>query len=207
MLTYILISAFVNDFVFATRTTAIAAEINQGVLTNYLIRPVSYLKYHFARDFGDKALNIIFSLGELSMFFLLLHPPFIFQTDIAKLFIFVLGLILALLLHFFISVLIAFVGFWSNEVWGPRFIFYQVVFFLSGSLFPLDILPNSLFSLFKLFPFTYLTYFPTKLYEGQLQITQIIEGFVIMILWIIFMQRIVQYFWRKGLLAYTAQGS
>jgi len=207
MLTYILVSVFVNDVVFATRTTAIAGEINQGILTNYLIRPISYIKYHFARDFGDKAFNLIFSLGELSIFFLIFHPPFILQTDIAKLFIFVLGLILALILHFFISVLIAFIGFWSNEVWGPRFIFYQVVFFLSGSLFPLDILPKSLFYIFRFSPFTYLTYFPTKLYGGQLQAAEIIEGFVIMIMWIIFMQRIVQYFWRKGLLAYTAQGS
>ncbi len=206
MLTYILISAFVNDFVFSTRTTSIAGEINEGILTNYLIRPISYLHYHFARDLGDKALNIIFSIGELFLFFFILHPPFIFQTDIAKLFLFVLGLILAIILYFLISVLIGFVGFWSNEGWATRFIFFQVVGFFSGSLFPLDILPASLFVLFKFLPFTYLTYFPTKLYGGQLQFIEIIEGFVMMIFWIFIMQKIINYVWRKGLLTYTAQG-
>lgn len=206
MLTYVLLGAFVNDVIFATRTTAIASEINEGVLTNYLVRPLSYLKYHFARDLGDKAMNILFSLGELGLLFLLLHPPFIFQTDVPTLILFVMSTILGLILYFFISVLISFIGFWSNEGWGPRFIFYQAVGFFSGSLFPLDLLPTPIYNVFQFLPFQYLTYFPTKLYLGQLSNQQIALGFVVLTLWIGIMYKIVQLVWRKGLVSYTAQG-
>lgn len=206
MLTYILIGALVNDVVFSSRTSAIATEINEGNLTNFLIRPLHYLKYHFARDFGDKVMNIVFSLFELSLFFVIIHPPFIFQADIIKLILFILSVLMALILHFFISVLISFVGFWSNEGWGPRFIFYQLISFTSGSLFPLDMLPKPVFAIFQFLPSTYLTFFPVKIYLGGLTSPEIVKGFSIMFCWIIAMYFIVIFVWKKGLKAYTAQG-
>ncbi|MBI5044974.1 MAG: ABC-2 family transporter protein [Candidatus Levybacteria bacterium] len=206
MLTYVIVGAFVNDVIFSTRTTAIASEINEGNLSNFLVKPFSYLQYHFWRDFGDKAMNIIFSICELTVFFFLLHPPFIFQHNFLLIFLFVLSLLFGLILYFFISILISFIGFWSNEGWGPRFIFYQTVGFFSGALFPLDILPKSLYSLFQFSPFTYLTYFPTKLYLGELSQKEIFQGFLLMGIWIIVMNRIAIFVWKKGLKTYTAQG-
>jgi ABC-2 type transport system permease protein len=206
ILTYVLISAFVGDIVFATRTTAIASEINEGVLTNFLLRPMSYLRYHFARDIGDKALNISFSLIELFVVFLILQPPFQFQTEFITNMLFIVSVLLAVILHFFISVLIAFVGFWSNEGWGPRFIFYQAIGFFSGGLFPLDILPFPIFTAFQFLPFSYLTYFPAKIYLGNVSQTELIQGFLIQVCWIFIMYKLVMIVWRKGLRSYTAQG-
>ena len=206
MLTYILVGAFVNDVIFSTRTTAIAGEINEGALTNYLIRPMSYFGYHFARDFGDKALNIVFSLSELILFFLIIHPPFIVQTNLSTLLLFVIGILLGVVLNFFISVLIGMIGFWSNEGWGPRFIFYQAIGLFSGTLFPLDILPKNIATVFQLLPFSYLTFFPAKLYLGQVAPTDIVKGFLILIFWIIVFWQLLLYVWRKGLRSYTAQG-
>jgi len=206
MLTYVLVGTFVNDVIFATRTTHIASEINEGTLTNYLIRSLSYLKYHFARDFGDKAMNIVFSLGELTLLILILHPPVVFQTNIVTLLLFLLSLALGLILHFFISVLISLIGFWSNEGWGPRFIFYQAIGFFSGALFPLDLLPKPIFTFFQALPFSYLTFFPTKLYLGQLSLQEIFIGFGVLIIWILLMSRITLFVWSRGLKVYTAQG-
>jgi ABC-2 type transport system permease protein len=206
MLTYVLAGAFINDIIFSTRTTAIATEINDGTLTNFLIRPMSYLKYHFFRDFGDKAMNISFSLVEITIIFFLLHPPFILQTNMLTILLLVMSILLGVVMHFFISCMIGFIGFWSNEGWGPRFIFYQAVGFFSGSLFPLDVLPDKVFSIIKLLPFTYLTFFPTKIYLGQLSIQEILQGFLVCGVWIVLLFFLSQFIWRKGLKVYTAQG-
>lgn len=206
IITYLLISTFVGDFIYSTRTTAIASEINEGVLTNFLLRPLSYLKYYFARDLADKALNVIFALGEYAIFFSLLHPPFIFQANPISLMIFVASVLLGVILYYFISVLISLIGFWSNEGWGPRFIFYQTIGFISGSLFPLDVLPKSVFTLLELLPFPYLIFFQSKIYQGQLSGFEIIKGFVILIIWICIMYYITMLVWKKGLRIYTAQG-
>lgn len=206
ILTYVLVTAFVSDIVMATRTTQIASEINEGALTNYLIRPLNYLKYHFARDLGDKAMNIIFSFFELGIIIVLLRPPLQLQTQPFNILLFVIAVVFAVVLFFYISVLISFVGFWSNEGWGPRFIFYQMISFFSGSLFPLDLLPKPVYDLFSLLPFGYLTFFPVKLYLGQLGQFEIIKGFVIMFFWIFVLYKFTFFVWAKGLRVYTAQG-
>jgi len=206
IITYLLISTFVGDFIFSTRTTAIASEINEGILTNFLVRPLSYLKYYFARDIGDKALNVSFALVEYAAFFAILRPPFIFQENFILILIFITSVLLGVILYFFISVLISLIGFWSNEGWGPRFIFYQVIGFISGSLFPLDVLPKPLFALLELLPFPYLIFFQSKIYQGQLSGIEIGRGFLILILWIFIMYFITLSVWKKGLRVYTAQG-
>jgi len=206
IITYLLISTFVGDFIYSTRTTAIASEINEGVLTNFLLRPLSYLRYYFTRDLADKAMNIVFALGEYAIFFSLLHPPFIFQTNASLLLLFLASVLLGVILYFFISVLISLIGFWSNEGWGPRFIFYQVIGIVSGSLFPLDVLPKPVFALLEWLPFPYLIFFQSKVYQGQLPGSEIVSGFLILVVWICIMYVVTRFVWKKGLRVYTAQG-
>ena len=206
MLTYVLLTALVGDFVFATRTNAIANDINQGFLSNFLIRPISFLKYYFARDLGDKAMNISFALLELTIIFLILRPNFFWQSDPVILFLFIVSVGMALVLHFFISVLLGFIGFWSNEGWGPRFIFYQMIAFFSGGLFPLDMLPQPLYTFFQFLPFTYLNFFPIQLYFGKLSFFEALLGFFLCIVWLSIMYKFVQFVWGRGLKTYTAQG-
>lgn len=206
MITYVLLTALVGDIVFATRTTTIAHDINQGILNNFLLKPQSFFKYYFARDLGDKAMNIVFVLFELSIIYLILRPDLFLQSNIFFLLLFILSTLLGLVLHFFISVLLGFIGFWSNEGWGPRFIFYQMIAFFSGGLFPLDMLPKPIFTLFQFLPFTYLNFFPIKVYFGQLSVIEIIGGFVICSVWIGIMYYVVQFVWKKGLKSYTALG-
>lgn len=206
MLTYVIVTALVSDIVMATRTTSIASEINEGNLTNFLLRPFNYLKYHFARDIGDKAMNIVFSVIELTILFFILRPPLFFQTNILLLLLLLVAVLTGLILFFFISVLISFIGFWSNEAWGPRFIFYQMLGFFSGGLFPLDILPKPVYEIFSLLPFGYLTFFPAKIYLGQLSSFEIIKGFVFGMVWVFVLYKLTQYVWMRGLCVYTAQG-
>ena len=99
ILTYIIGSAFVSDIVFATRTTAIASEINEGVLTNFLVRPMHYLKYYFARDIGDKAMNIAFSIVELTLVIIIFHVRFYSAEHLCYCVVFLITF-LALVLNF-----------------------------------------------------------------------------------------------------------
>ena len=81
MLTYILGTSLMDSIVLSSRTYAVGNEINSGNLMNFLLRPVNYFSYWFARDLGDKLMNICFAITELTLIFLFLRPPFFFQTD------------------------------------------------------------------------------------------------------------------------------
>lgn len=206
MITYILGTSLISSIVLSSRTGEVGENINNGDLSIFLIRPVNYFLYWFARDIGDKAMNILFSIGELTIIFFILKPPWFLQPNVNFIILCILSSLLALFLYFLINLLLGFIGFWSPEVWGPRFIFYIIVTFFAGGLFPLDILPKPLFNFFQFLPFTYLMYFPIKIYLGQLSYPQIYTGLSICFVWIIIMYFIVQTVWIKGLKSYTAQG-
>jgi len=206
LMTYILGSSFVDSFVMSSRAQIIAVDINEGNLSNYLLRPMNYFTFCFSRDIADKALNVMFSCIEIPLFLLIFNPALFIQTNINFLLESFLLMILGLILYFYFSVCISLLGFWSNETWGPRFIFYQLLTFLAGGLFPLDILPKSIFSLFTFLPFPYLLYFPLKVYLGQTNLATTMQGILITVFWILGMHIIVIKIWQKGLRVYTAQG-
>ena len=59
MLTYILGTSFISSITLASRSYGIGEEINNGNLSNFLIKPINYFLYWFAKDMGDKAMNIL----------------------------------------------------------------------------------------------------------------------------------------------------
>lgn len=206
MLTYILGTALIGSLVLSSRSWEIGDHINQGNLSNFLIRPMNYFIYWVAKDVGDKAMNVAFSIVELTLLFFILKPLLFLQTDITYLVSFLLAVILALTMWFFFNILVGLIGFWSPETWAPRFILMIVISFSAGGLFPLDILPKPIFIVSQLFPFPYLLYFPLKVYLGQLSMPLIWLGFAVATVWITLMYTVVNVVWKRGLKLYTAQG-
>lgn len=206
MLTYILGASIINSLVISSRSYEVGQEINSGNLSNFLLRPINYFLFWFARDLGDKAMNLVFSVIELAILFLILRPPFFIQSDPALILLAFVSAFLAMILYFFLSFLLGLIGFWSAEVWAPRFVFITVLTFFSGGLFPLDILPKPLFLFFELLPFPYLLFFPLKIYLGQMPLGDIGRGLLVSAIWTGILWIVVKFVWAKGLRVYGAYG-
>ncbi len=206
MLTYILGGSIMYSIVMSTRAAGVADDIVQGNLSNYLLRPVNYIFYYFSKDIGDKAMNIAFSLFEISLVFLLLRPPFFIQTNLLYIIPFTISVLLAVCINFYLNMMLSFIGFFSSEAWAPRFIFYILLTFFAGSLFPLDIFPAPIYLFLKLLPFSYLLYSPMKIYLGQMSPLNIAINLVLAILWTVLLYFFVNLLWKKGLRLYTAEG-
>ncbi len=206
LLTYIIGTYFLQSIVFSTRTQMIGMDINQGDLSNYLMRPVNYFRYYMAKDIGDKSMNIFCSTIELSIFFYILRPPFFIQMNDLQVILFLLSIIIAVVIFFLLSSLMGFVGFWSQDIWSVRFIFGIIINFFAGGYFPLDLLPKNVFAIFQALPFQYLLYFPMKIYLGQLSFAEIWIGFVYSSFWVISLMFVTRLIWQKGLKSYSAYG-
>lgn len=206
MLTYILGTSLLDSIVLSSRTYAVGEEINNGNLMNFLLRPINYFMYWFSKDLGDKFMNLCFSTVELILIFIILKPPFFIQTNPFYILPFIFSIILSLFMYFFINFLLGLIGFWSPEIWAPRFIFITLLGFFAGSLFPLDILPRAVYEILRLLPFTYLLYFPLKIYLGQLSFLEIVTGLSVSVFWTFAIYFIVRTVWQKGLKNYTAYG-
>lgn len=206
ILTYILGTSFLFSAVLAGRNQEIGENINSGDLSIFLIRPWSYFKYWFFRDLGDKAMNLIFSLIEIFLILLIFKPVLFLQTSPFYLFFTLIFIFIALFLNFFISSLIGLIGFWSPEVWAPRFLSWMLISFLAGMTFPLDILPKTFFEILLFSPFTYMLFFPLKVYLGQVSQLQILSGVTISLAWTLSLYFILMFVWTKGLKKYGAEG-
>lgn len=206
IITYILISEIVGSLVFSSRTQDIASDIHQGNLTNILVKPMHYFLYILGRDIADKIINTILSIIEVSLLVLILRPTILYQGNIQILAMFFVTTIIAVILYFFISTIVSMTSFWSQESWAPRFIFMIISEFLAGGLFPLNILPKNIFTVLTFLPTTYLLYFPTKIYLGNVEFPEIIKGIGISIVWIAILACITVWIWKKGLKIYTAEG-
>ncbi|MBI3486012.1 ABC-2 family transporter protein [Candidatus Daviesbacteria bacterium] len=206
MLTYILGVSFLTAVVMSSRTQEMGENINSGDLSIFLIRPINYFGYFLSRDLGDKAMNIVFSIAEISLVYLILKPPIFIQTNFVFLIFFIIGTTLALLLNFLIGSLLGMLGFWSPEIWAPRFLMYIVLGFLAGGSFPLDIFPKQIVNFLQLFPFTYLLYFPMKIYLGRVSSSEIFQGFLITLAWILVFYFSLLFIWNIGLKKFGAEG-
>lgn len=206
MLTYILFSSFVRPFVMGTRTQEVAEYIRSGSLSNYLVRPIRFLGFCASRDIADKLLNIFFAVFEIIILYLLLRPPLLIQTNVAMILFAFIALVMGMILFFYFSLLLSYMGFWTPDVWAPRFLSFVFAEFFTGALFPLDILPAPLYLVSQSLPFFYFIYFPLKVYLGQLSPMAILQGFLVGLIWVGGLWGLAQIVWKRGLRVYTAEG-
>ena len=207
ILTYVLGASLIGSIVFSTRTQEMGDNINNGELSQFLIRPFGYLGYWFARDIGDKLFNVSFALAELTIIYFILRPSIFLQPNIFAVLLTIGAICIAVVMNFFLGSLLGMIAFWSPEVWAPRFIFFTLVSFFAGGLFPLDILPVPMQRVFAFLPFGYLQYFPLQIYLGKLSSNGLIQGFCIALVWCLLLYFLVTWVWRKGLRVYSSEGN
>lgn len=208
ILTYVFGILVLRAIVFSARTVDVSGEISSGDLTNYLLKPVSYFKYWFTRDLSSKALNLSFAVVETGILYILLKPVFFIQTNPTLLFSFLTSLALAIFLYFHILFIVNLVAFWTPESgWAFQFLFMAIIAeFLSGGIFPLDILPLAFQKAIYLLPFPYVLFFPLQVYLGKIATSAIVVGLITACLWLVILNLMLRYMWNKGLHRYEAVG-
>ena len=208
ILTYVFALIIVRALVLSARAVDVAGDITQGGLSNYLIRPINYFKYWFTRDLSSKLLNISFAFFEFIVLYLILRPPLYFQQNIFVIFAFLVSIIIAIMIYFYTLFIVSSVPFWAPELgWGSHFLVTVIMIeFLSGALFPMDILPVGIQQVVMSLPFPYLIYFPVQVYLGNITGALLVKGLLISTTWMIVLGISMKYIWSKGLKVYESIG-
>ncbi len=208
IITYVLGLLFIRAAVLSAKAQDVAGEIARGDLSNYLVKPINYFKYWLTRDIATKSLNISFAFAEMTILWLLLKPTLFFQTEVAYLILFIIALFLAMFIFFILLFITNAIPFWAPEVaWGGHFLVTVILIeFLSGALFPLDILPQMFQSVLHATPFPYLVFFPLQIYLGKVPYSEALTGVLVAFFWVIMLYFLMTKIWARGLKAYQAYG-
>lgn len=207
ILTYIFGTLLVATFVTSQTSMEIGADIANGNISNYFIRPIGYLRYWFTRDVANKLLNVGFSFLEVIILFLIFKPNLTFPSDPIYFIFFLISLILAALIFFFMGVSVRSMAFWSpDNTWAGTFLFIVILDVLSGAIFPLDIVPGWLYTALQFTPFPYIAYFPTAFLIGKFDLAITLRILLQSAIWVILLSLFTLWIWRKGIKAYAAEG-
>jgi ABC-2 type transport system permease protein len=206
--TYAFVLIVVRAIVMSSRSTDVAGQIANGELTNLLLKPVNFFKYWLTRDLSSKLLNILFGIFETTLLVILLKPNLFFQQDMFYFGAFIASLIIAVFIFFNLMLLTSMVPFWVPEIaWGAQFLVIVIVAdFLSGSFFPLDVFPTTVYQILRFTPFPYLIFIPIKIYLGNFDKALVFESLAIGIVWCFLLWKLTQKVWQKGLYAYEGVG-
>ena len=208
MLTYVFMVLFMGTLVLsAPSSDNIGGEIGNGDLSNYLVKPIGYLKYWFVRDLASKSLNLFFALFELFLIWFFLRPALFFPSDVFIIIGFLISAILAVGIYYLLSSLTRFMAFWSPEnIWGLAFLLIVLIEILSGGIFPLNILPKWVFVLLQFTPFPYLVYFPITIISGKLVGLDLLRILAQSSIWLMIIYFLTKFVWKKGLVVYQSYG-
>lgn len=208
MLTYIFLLLIVASIVMSSPSAEnIGGEIANGDISNYLLKPVSYLKYWFTRDLSSKSLNLIFAFAEITFLWFILRPQIMLSNSVLTIIIFMISCFFAVLLFFLVNCSMRFIAFWTPEnTWPIAFLAIVIIDLLSGAIFPLDILPGWLYNLLQFTPFPYFLYFPVAIFIGKISGTAAMKVLIQSFIWIIIMRWVTNLIWKKGLQVYSSEG-
>jgi len=184
----------------------IAADIKDGNISQFLLKPVDYLVFRLCLFFSGRLTYLAVAAIPLTLFTLCLKQYFIFPPDWASFGAFLLSVVLTALLQFFMSYAMAMLAFWVLEVSTFIFILFAFEYIASGHLFPLDILPPALQQILWFTPFPYQLYFPVSIYMGKAAGADLVRGLVLQITWVVCAYGIARLMWARGVRKYSAVG-
>ena len=205
MISYIFLVSFLQSLVLSSSLNGLANRVYSGEISNLLLKPVNLFSYFASEELADKLKNVGFLLLEtVALYFI--FQPMISLPNLPTFAIFVAWSILAVLLNFFVTLIFGSIGFWSPQTWGPRFLFFMIVNFTAGKLFPLDILPTTIQKILFYTPFPYLSFVQIQLFLNRYTQTEIISHSLTLLSWVVILGILAYKLWQRGLKAYDSAG-
>ena len=207
MISYVVFAWF---FSFLTTTYAfertIARDIHEGTLSNLLVKPQSYIRYVMTVATGRILIAFLIVLVQGAIVFSFFRGQLASLPDFFTILLLICMLIATYFINLFLSIIIGFIAFWTTEVNGTYYSIKVFSRFMSGTFFPISLLPLFFVKVSYFLPFVYTIYIPVQLYLGKISFAEGLRGLAIEMLWLVVLYVIIKIVWRLGLKRYESVG-
>jgi ABC-2 type transport system permease protein len=210
MIFYYMLVAVIDVFTAVNEDDwQIAADIREGNISQFLLKPIDYLWYRLCLFFSGRVAFIMMAFIPLAIFIFCFRNYFVLPANGTATLLFPISLVLTALLQFFISYAMAMLAFWLLEISTLIFILFAFEYIASGHLFPLSLLQAKFPALehaLMFTPFPYQMYFPITIYMGKISGAQVVNGLLMQLLWVLLTYAFARFMWRRGIKRYSAFG-
>ena len=186
-----------------------AKQIREGEIKKFLIQPIDMIGFMLLGRVAHKVAYYTIATLPFALVFFLCRDYFEGWPSLEILVAFCISLIFAFLLGYFLDLCIGLVGFWFLEVNSLLFVYMLLNFFLSGHMFPLDLLESVAgpwAALVDILPFKYLAYFPAAIFLGKVEAGELWWQIGIEALWLIAMIVVARFLYSAGVRRYSGFG-
>jgi ABC-2 type transport system permease protein len=169
--------------------SGIALQIRNGDIKKFLVQPVDLIGFLLLGRTAHKLVYYVVAAGPFALVFFICRGFFPGWPEPTIILAFVASLVMSFLLGFFLEATLGMLGFWFLEVSSLLFVYMLFSFFLSGHMFPIDMLdklPPIWGLLVRSTPLQYLAYFPAAVFLGKIQGTDLAWGLSIQLAWVLF---------------------
>ena len=202
---YYLVLTLVNQLTADWHMWEFQYRVQQGQFAFLLLRPVHPIHGDLAENFAHKLVMQSVLLPSLLALALVFRPHA--QLELWSLVAFVPALALAFALRFVFEWTIALACFWTTRIMAVNQTYFAVLFFLSGRIAPLAILPVGLQVLAAALPFRWMVAFPVELALGRLTPAEAAIGLSAQAGWIAASAAALAVLWPRALRRFSAVGS
>jgi len=194
-----LIAAFNEDF-------QVSEEIRNGLINQFITKPIDYFVYRLTLFFAGRLVSGLLVLVPIAILLPFTYHYLVLPDDAWRWAAAVPALFMSAMIQFTIAFCFGLLAFWFLDIAGWVILSLAIESLLSGQIFPLDLLPDTLFRISMYLPFTYQMYFPVALISGRLDQPQVIQGLLIQAFWTVSLILAARALWIYGLRKHTAVG-
>ena len=140
-----------------------------GAIAMRMLKPVSYNATFLFQEIGNKLFTEFVIAVPLIVAVEAVRASFSgeIQFSILRFLLFLLSVMMAYFINFFLNISFGFIAFVTKNLWGVNTVKNCIVGFLSGTIVPLSFLPEGLERAFLMLPFASLNYTPVMIYMGK----------------------------------------
>lgn len=179
-------------------------SLREGGIAHALLRPVdfqlSYYVQYLVRTGTDLVLQIPIAL--IATFVFGLQWP----TDPWAWAAFIVSAFLGRTVLFFFDWTLASLTFYTTETWGLGVLVFGLELFLSGSLIPLVMLPDTLQAIAYMTPFAQALYVPISILSGILDLADVPQLLLTQLAWLVALGILSRLFFAHAVKKITVQG-
>ena len=192
--------------------SGITLQIRNGEIKKFLVQPIDMLEFLLLSRVAHKLAYYSVAIGPFALVYFLCRsyfydlPPEAATHSLPTMLAFIASLLMGFMLGYFLEASLGLIGFWWLEVSSLLFVYMLLSFFLSGHMFPLDMLPGTWRTLVDMLPLQYLAYFPAAIFLGKISGQELVVGLCVEAAWVAFFIILARTMLQRGLNRYSGYG-